>query len=126
MKKNQNNHFLKLAFEQAKINLGSTGSNPSVGCIVEKYGSVISSGHTSLTGRPHAEFNALNQRDNLKNANVFVTLEPCAHKNNIGVSCAELISKTGISKIFISSFDFDPRTSGKGIEILKKNNIKVI
>jgi pyrimidine deaminase RibD-like protein len=30
--------FIKLAYEQAKINLGSTGPNPSVGCVVEKNG----------------------------------------------------------------------------------------
>ena len=58
-KKNFHINCLKLAFERAKINLGSTSTNPSVGCVVEKNGSIISSGHTSLKGRPHAEFNAL-------------------------------------------------------------------
>ena len=66
--KSKNLHFLSLAFEQAKINLGSTKRNPSVGCIVEKDGAVISSGHTSLNGRPHAEYNALNKRKDFKNA----------------------------------------------------------
>ena len=28
--------FLNMAFELAKINLGSTKDNPSVGCIIEK------------------------------------------------------------------------------------------
>jgi len=69
-------HFLSLAFEQAKINLGSTSKNPSVGCVIERDGSIISSGHTSLNGRPHAEYNALNKRKNYKNANLYVTLEP--------------------------------------------------
>ena len=50
----KNSHLLLLAFEQAKINLGSTKTNPSVGCDVEKDGAVISSGHTSINGRPHA------------------------------------------------------------------------
>jgi len=124
MKKNQNNHFLKLAFEQAKINLGSTGSNPSVGCIVEKYGSVISSGHTSLTGRPHAEFNALNQRDNLKNANVFVTLEPCAYFGKTP-PCTNLIIRKKIKKVFFSIFDSNPLTSHKSLKILNKKKIIV-
>ena len=53
---------LTLAFELAKINLGSTNENPSVGCIVEKDGSIISSGYTSVRGRPHAEFNALKKK----------------------------------------------------------------
>ena len=57
MKTNHSN-FLKLAFNIAKINLGKTSLNPSVGCVVVKNNSVISSGFTSLNGRPHAEFNA--------------------------------------------------------------------
>ena len=60
--KSKSLHFLSLAFEKAKINLGSTKRNPSVGCIVEKDGAVLSSGCTSLNGRPHAEQNALKKR----------------------------------------------------------------
>ena len=66
-------YFINLAFEKAKINLGSTGTNPSVGCIVERNGSVLSSGYTSIKGRPHAEFNALNKKINFKNANLYTT-----------------------------------------------------
>ena len=61
MKRNHNN-FLRVAFNIAKINLGKTKLNPSVGCIVVKNNSVISSGITSVNGRPHAEFNALNKK----------------------------------------------------------------
>ena len=78
MEKEKNNsqskhyHFLKLAFEQAKINLGSTLTNPSVGCVVEKEGSIISSGYTSLKGRPHAEFNALNKKKKILRTPMFM------------------------------------------------------
>ena len=58
-KKEYQINCLELAFEKAKINLGSTSTNPSVGCVVEKNGSIISSGFTSINGRPHAEFIAL-------------------------------------------------------------------
>ena len=93
MKKNYNRiQFLKLAFEQAKINLGSTGTNPSVGCVVEKNGSIISAGYTSLNGRPHAEFNALKKNISFKNANLFVTLEPCSHFGKTP-PCTNLIIK---------------------------------
>ena len=53
---------MKLAINLANNQKSLTGQNPSVGCIVEKNGAVISSGHTSLNGRPHAEFNALNKK----------------------------------------------------------------
>ena len=53
--------FSNLAFNLAEKNLGRTGNNPSVGCIVVKNNSVVS-GSTSLNGRPHAEFNALGKK----------------------------------------------------------------
>ena len=36
------NNFLKLSFDLAKNKSEKTGSNPSVGCVVVKNGSVIS------------------------------------------------------------------------------------
>ena len=49
---NKHSFFIKLAFQKAEINLGSTGTNPSVGCVVEKDGSVISTGMTSFNATP--------------------------------------------------------------------------
>ena len=65
-------NYVKLAFEQASINLGSTSGNPSVGCVVVKNNSVISSGHTSLNGRPHAEDNALKKKIDYKNSDIYI------------------------------------------------------
>ena len=76
---NKSQQFLKLAFNIAKVNLGKTSLNPSVGCVVVKNNSVISSGYTSINGRPHAEFNALKSQKNFKNSDLYVTLEPCTH-----------------------------------------------
>ena len=63
MTKNHNN-YLDLAFQLAEKNLGQTKLNPSVGTVIVKNNTVLSSGVTSKNGRPHSEFNALN---NLKN-----------------------------------------------------------
>ena len=60
--KKSHNFFSNLAFNLAEIHLGKTNTNPSVGCVVVKDDSVISSGVTSISGRPHAEFNALNNK----------------------------------------------------------------
>ena len=57
MKANRN-LFSQLALNLAEVNLGKTKTNPSVGCVIVQNGSVISSGITSVSGRPHAEFNA--------------------------------------------------------------------
>ena len=125
---NSKNKWMKLAILEAYRAKGASGKNPPVGCIIVKDNQIISRGRTSLSGRPHAEQNAINKikdKKKLLNSFMFITLEPCAHKNISGISCAELISKTGISKVFISCEDLDPRTSGKGITILKNNNIEV-
>ena len=73
------NYYLDLAFQLAETNLGKTDINPSVGCIVVKNNSVISSGVTSINGRPHAEFNALNKKLNFKDSIIYSTLEPVSY-----------------------------------------------
>ena len=59
--KTNHNQYLDLAFQLAEKNLGQTKLNPSVGSVVVKNQSVISTGITSLNGRPHSEYNALNK-----------------------------------------------------------------
>ena len=125
-----NNHkkWINLAILEASRSLGITGKNPPVGCVIVKNNVLISYGRTSSSGRPHAEENALNKVEDknlLQNANMYLTLEPCAHKSKLGKSCAELINDTGISEVFICCMDPDPRTNGNGIDYLKKNGIKV-
>ena len=119
------NNYIRLAFEKAKVNLGSTKKNPSVGCVVEKNGSVISSGNTSLNGRPHAEFNALNKNINFKGSNLYVTLEPCSHFGKTP-PCTNLIKAKKIKNIYFPIFDEDSRTKKKSLRLTKKNiNIKI-
>ncbi|MFL2889249.1 MAG: bifunctional diaminohydroxyphosphoribosylaminopyrimidine deaminase/5-amino-6-(5-phosphoribosylamino)uracil reductase RibD [Pelagibacteraceae bacterium] len=120
----KNNQFIRLAFEQAKINLGSTGQNPSVGCVVERNGAVISSGRTSINGRPHAEFNALKKLKKIKDLNIYLSLEPCSHYG-ITPPCTNLIIKNKIKKVFFSLNDVDKRSSRKSYSLLKKKKIFV-
>ena len=93
---------MQLALEQAKKNLGNTKENPSVGCVITKNNSVISIDCTSINGRPHAEKKALNlSRSNLKNSQLYVTLEPCSHYGKTP-PCTNLIIKKGIKKVFFA------------------------
>ena len=116
------NHFLDLAFYLAEKNIGHTGKNPSVGCVVVKNGSVISSGVTSKKGRPHSEFNALNNLKNCTGASLYTTLEPCTH---IGKTppCVDIIIKKKIKNVFYAFEDPDIRTFKKAKKILKINGI---
>ena len=123
---NQNKDILytKLAFQQAEINLGSTNTNPSVGCVVVKNSSVISSGFTSVGGRPHAEFNALKKKLNYTNSDLYVSLEPCTHYGKTP-PCTNKIIKKKIKKVTFPINDIDYRTKKKSTKILKKKNIIV-
>ena len=85
--------FLKLAFHQAEINLGSTSLNPSVGCVVVKNDTVISSGRTSIKGRPHAEANALKKKFNIESSNIYISLEPCSHYGQTPPCVKNIIKK---------------------------------
>ena len=86
------NYYLDLAFQLAESNLGHTGLNPSVGSILVKNDSVISTGVTSINGRPHSEFNALNKIKNCSGASLYTTLEPCTHQGKTP-PCVNIIIK---------------------------------
>ena len=118
---------MKQAFLEAYRAKGKTGKNPNVGCVLVKNNLIIARARTSPGGRPHAEENLISQltKIELKGSSLFVTLEPCAHKGENGISCAELISLSGIKEVFISTLDPDFRTSGRGVEILRKSKINV-
>ncbi len=115
--------FLNLAFQIAEKNLGQTGHNPSVGSIVVKNKSVISSGVTSISGRPHAEFNALNKVKNSTGATLYTSLEPCIHKGKTP-PCTNIIIKKKIKNVFFGLEDVDLRTFKKAKKILNKKGIK--
>ncbi len=121
--KTNHSHYLKLALNLAKINLGKTYLNPSVGCVVVKNNTVISSGCTSKNGRPHAEFNALKLGKNYRNSNLYVSMEPCTHYGK-SPPCTKIIIQKKIKKVFFSFYDKDPRTAKKAHDKLLKNKIK--
>lgn len=123
MTKNHN-YYLDLAYQLAEKNFGKTGLNPSVGAIVVKDDSVISSGITSYGGRPHAEFNALYKIKNCTGASLYTSLEPCAHRGKTP-PCTKIISKKKIKKVYFGSYDPDIRSYKKAKSILNKKAIYV-
>ena len=123
MTKNHN-YYLDLAYQLAEKNLGKTGLNPSVGAVVVKDDSVISSGITSYKGRPHAEFNALSKIKNFAGASLYTSLEPCVHYGKTP-PCTDIISKKKIKKVYFGSYDPDIRSYKKAKSTLMKKGIVV-
>ncbi len=122
--KQNHNFYSNLAFHIAENNLGKTQNNPSVGCVIVKKNSVISSGVTSTNGRPHAEYNALNKNLNFKGADMYVTLEPCTHYG-LTPPCTNFIIRKGIKKVYYCFDDPDDRTYKRAKKVLN-NKIKKI
>ena len=117
------NFFLNLAFQLAEKNLGQTGLNPSVGSILVKNNKIISSGATSISGRPHAEFNALNKIKNIEGSTLYTSLEPCTHYGKTP-PCTNIIIRKNIKKVYYAFEDPDIRTHKKAKKILNKKGIK--
>ncbi len=115
--------FLDLAFQIAEKNLGKTGQNPSVGSIVVKKNTVISSGVTSVKGRPHAEYNALSNVKNTTGSTLYTSLEPCIHQGKTP-PCTDIIIKKKIKNVFFGLEDPDLRTFKKAKKILNTKGIK--
>ena len=117
------NYYLNLAFQLAERNLGQTRLNPSVGTVIVKKNSVLSSGVTSFQGRPHSEFNALNNLKNCSGASLYTTLEPCTHYGKTP-PCINIIIKKKIKDVYYAFEDPDIRTYKKAKKILIKKGIK--
>jgi diaminohydroxyphosphoribosylaminopyrimidine deaminase/5-amino-6-(5-phosphoribosylamino)uracil reductase len=60
-----------------------------------------------------------------KDANIYVTLEPCAHQSPRGPACTDLLLEARPARVVIALKDPDPRTSGKGIARLRRAGIEV-
>ncbi|BDI60269.1 bifunctional diaminohydroxyphosphoribosylaminopyrimidine deaminase/5-amino-6-(5-phosphoribosylamino)uracil reductase RibD [Qipengyuania nanhaisediminis] len=102
--------------------------NPGVAALLVREGRVIARGLTQPGGRPHAEAVALEEamaRGGARGAVLYVTLEPCAHTSPRGPACADLVSKSGLSRVVIGVSDPDPRTVGKGAERIAQAGIAV-
>ena len=117
------NFYLNLAFQLAEKNLGHTKLNPSVGCVIVKNDTVISSGVTSMNGRPHSEFNALRNLKNCSGATLYTTLEPCTHYGKTP-PCVDIIVRKKIKNVFYAFEDPDIRTFKKAKRILKNKGVK--
>lgn len=110
----------------ALTNRAQTFPSPCVGCVIVKDDQIIGEGFTQEGGRPHAEYVALEIAGNLAiGADIYVTLEPCAHESIRGPTCSKLIIDAKPKNVFIAMQDPDPRTMGKGIAALKANGINV-
>jgi len=119
--------YIKRCIEIAKNGLGYTRPNPMVGCVIVHNNTIIGEGFTSPYGGNHAEVNAIESVNNkalLKEATLYVTLEPCSHFGKTP-PCANLIILHQIPNVVIGTLDTHSKVSGRGVEILKSSGCNV-
>jgi diaminohydroxyphosphoribosylaminopyrimidine deaminase/5-amino-6-(5-phosphoribosylamino)uracil reductase len=120
--------FMRRCLELAIKTEGMTYPNPMVGCVIVHKGIIIGEGFHLKAGGPHAEVNAINSvadKSLLKEAVLYVNLEPCSHFGKTP-PCAELIKSLGIPKVVVGTIDTSSKVSGKGIARLKSTGCEVI
>ena len=105
---------------------GRTGANPNVGCVIVKQGVIIGRGWTQPGGRPHAEEMALAQAGaSAKGADIYVTMEPCAHESARGPTCSNAIIDAKPKRVIVATLDADERTRRRGIDRMGDAGIPV-
>jgi len=126
-------HYMQRCFALALKGMGAVSPNPMVGCVIVREEQIIGEGYHQQFGQAHAEVNAIRDvfekhgdkaSDLLKEATVYVNLEPCAHFGKTP-PCADLLVRHQVRQVIISNTDPFPAVSGKGITRLKEAGITV-
>lgn len=119
---------MNMAILEARKGIGFVAPNPPVGCVIlDKNGFLIGKGFHTKYGAPHAEVEAIRSvRDSerLKDASVFVTLEPCGHFGKTP-PCADQLAELPLRKVVFGMKDPNPMVAGRGIAKIRQFGIHV-
>jgi diaminohydroxyphosphoribosylaminopyrimidine deaminase / 5-amino-6-(5-phosphoribosylamino)uracil reductase len=119
---------------QYALGLAAKGSefvapNPMVGAVIVAFDTIIGEGYHERFGSAHAEVNALasvkqEHLDLIKDATLYVTLEPCNHFGKTP-PCTEKVIEAGFKKVVIGTADPNPVVNGAGIKRLLEAGVEV-
>lgn len=124
--------YMHRCLDLAALGSGMVSPNPMVGAVIVHEGKIIGEGYHQKYGGPHAEVNAVNNvlehfenaEELLRDATIYVSLEPCAHYGKTP-PCADLIIKHRIPRVVVGCRDSFDQVDGKGIEKLQAAGIEV-
>lgn len=120
---------MQRALYLATLGKGRVSPNPMVGAVIFADDRIIGEGFHRNYGGPHAEPNAVGavkeaDRGLLREATMYVTLEPCAHYGKTP-PCAQLIIDTGIPRVVVATGDPFSKVCGKGIRMMEEAGVEV-
>lgn len=118
--------WMKLALDLARKGEGLTRPNPPVGAVIVKNGRLVGAGFHKRAGGDHAEVIALKKAGaQARNANLYVTLEPCRTFGRTP-PCVNAIIESGLRKVIVAGSDPNPRHRGRGLDVLRRSGITVV
>ena len=118
--------FLARALELARLGVGQTSPNPTVGAVIEHDGVILGEGYHVYADKKHAEIVAMEQAgDKARGATLYVTLEPCSHQGRTG-PCADAVIAAGITRVVAPIEDPNPAVLGQGFHKLREAGIEVV
>ena len=97
-----------------------------VGAVIVRDGKIISTGFHKKAGNPHAEIEAINacrDKNLIKGATMYVTLEPCSIFGKTP-PCTDALISCRFGEVVIGSIDPNPKINGNGVELLQKAGIR--
>ena len=120
---------MRRALQLARGGEGRVAPNPMVGAVVVARDRIIGEGFHRTYGGPHAEVNAIASVKEadlplLREATVYVTLEPCSHYGKTP-PCALLLVEKRIKRVVIGAPDPNPLVAGRGVSMLREAGIEV-
>lgn len=122
--------YMRRCLQLAQNGQQNAKPNPMVGAvIVSADGRIIGEGYHVRCGEGHAEVNAFasvkaEDEPLLKEATIYVSLEPCSHYGKTP-PCADLIIKKGVRRVVVGCVDPFAEVQGRGISKLRKAGIEV-
>ena len=122
--------FMRRALQIAGYAAGYARPNPMVGAVITARGRIIGQGWTQPWGGPHAEVMAVRSvceqnRPLLREATIYVTLEPCSHYGKTP-PCAQMLIDEGIPRIVVGADDPFEKVRGRGLRMLREAGREVI
>ena len=126
---NKHEKYMRHCFTLAETSKNKVKSNPKVGSVLVYNDKVIGHGCYAYFGGDHAERNAISNvkaenRHLIKDATLYVSLEPCCVYGKTP-PCSEMIVKSGIKNVVISTTDPNPSINGNSRKFLESHGIKI-
>jgi diaminohydroxyphosphoribosylaminopyrimidine deaminase/5-amino-6-(5-phosphoribosylamino)uracil reductase len=126
---NADEQYMMRAIELARQGEGLTRPNPPVGAVLILEDQIVAEGWHHKAGEDHAERDCLGKLPpiaaSLKNATLFVTLEPCSSHGRTP-PCTDIILEKGIGRVVVSVEDRNPKHAGRGLDVLREAGIEVV